>query len=866
MKKLLSLILSLLIALSGVMCVFGEEDEFNEYGEKINEKNEEDNQTPMFDDKLSEYQSYVDGNIIDADDDIKEYMKWFNSIPLYKRSSSDIIYPDDMTTMLTGGRIDAVKPEEYEQYMTTSLAPYIKVYHMTTEQQIYQKIKGGEWGQLIFSIAASPFDKNVILLGNDTSGIYRSDDGGKTWNLSCDGLMGLSVCTIAFDPDIEGVVYACMGGSTNKARFGYLGIYKSEDNGRNWRHVLSLDNTKRVGKLIAFGKLDSSGHRPIFAACDDITGYDSNGTGYKGIFRSYDRGESWENIGFTDKNVLNIQTTPDTDLIIANVEKGGLQISTDNGNTWFDISGTIPLEKKEEQINDEKASNTGYVVSGLNMDKNEIAAAAIDPYDSSHIIAGTFGIELYETFDCGKSWSKIDVDFGEAGIKDTAFLRTLHFSKMKKDGRARLFINMYSTTETVRYSDDYGRTFSIPDYHQEKAYFVKNWHTGWFAEAIEFSPFDDNIVYCGRGSTFRISTDGGENFYPSSSGYSGAAAYDFHFDKSGVLKYIAMIDTAMWRMAEGYEGDYIPVKDANKGKLSCSAGTSSTAVIVDPKDEKHIFYTLGGGIYGRQSYIMESADGLESAHYIESVRKIINERAEELGAASRQNLFLKYHDEDSDVIYSNWFRSYDNGKTWIENTKNVRAVCLQDNDILYATEYTNVTEPKKLYVSYNRGESWVDTGIVIPTNGKMLSFIADVADRGVIWCAEYSKVYRIDLNTGKIELNGSGANGITILDGQRLEGCALAQNPRDKNHLIFSGRDIDRNSIQAAFETRNGGKTWERIKYLSQIAGPCSIKFHPAKTQVYFGSMMGTVVYDYGVKDMLDADVILDNLGGANFE
>ncbi|UKI38722.1 MAG: glycoside hydrolase [Clostridiales bacterium] len=360
------------------MCVFGEEDEFNEYGEKINEKNEEDNQTPMFDDKLSEYQSYVDGNIIDADDDIKEYMKWFNSIPLYKRSSSDIIYPDDMTTMLTGGRIDAVKPEEYEQYMTTSLAPYIKVYHMTTEQQIYQKIKGGEWGQLIFSIAASPFDKNVILLGNDTSGIYRSDDGGKTWNLSCDGLMGLSVCTIAFDPDIEGVVYACMGGSTNKARFGYLGIYKSEDNGRNWRHVLSLDNTKRVGKLIAFGKLDSSGHRPIFAACDDITGYDSNGTGYKGIFRSYDRGESWENIGFTDKNVLNIQTTPDTDLIIANVEKGGLQISTDNGNTWFDISGTIPLEKKEEQINDEKASNTGYVVSGLNMDKNEIAAAAIE--------------------------------------------------------------------------------------------------------------------------------------------------------------------------------------------------------------------------------------------------------------------------------------------------------------------------------------------------------------------------------------------------------------------------------------------------------------------------------------------------------
>ncbi|MBE7038533.1 MAG: hypothetical protein E7404_06510 [Ruminococcaceae bacterium] len=784
--------------------------------------------------------------VVGGTEEMNEYMRWFNSRPLHERDSSEVIYPDDMRTLFSEGRKESVKQEEFEKYMTTEMAPWLKSYHMTTEQQIYQGEKGGEWGQLIFSIAASPYDKNVILFGNDTAGIYRSDDAGKTWRQSSDGLMGLSVNTILWDPDYKDTVYALMTGSKDKGRFGYLGVYKSEDNGYTWRHLHAMNGTKRVSKFLTFGMKNEKGQRPLFAGSNDISGTSAESNACKGIFRSYDRGETWESIGdFQNYPILNIHAFSDTELVVACVQGLGLMVSYDSGDTWENITSSIPLDKGDST---EETQLGGYNVAGLNAEANTIEDVAINPYDKNHWIAATHAVALYESKDAGKSWEKIPVDFGEAVVRDTVFVRTVQFSNKRVNGKTRLFLNMYSTTETVRISDDYGRTYTIPDYHQEKAYFEKNWHTGWFSEAIEFSPFDENVVYIGRGSTFRISTDGGINFYPSSSGYSGAAAWDFHFRDDGSVDYVAMIDTGMWRLAEGYEGPYTPVKDASRNKPNCSDGGAATGIAVDPNDKNHIFYVMGGDMYGRSAYVFESNDALEHSHYIESVREIIDKRKEDTGKASAlSNTFIQYHNEDDNVIYTTYFRSYDNGKTWHENAIRVRAICVQDNDILYGTQYSGVVDDKRLFISYDRGETWLYTGIVIPVKGQMRTVIADTGEKGVLWCYEYSQVIRIDLKTGKVEVKGSAANGISILEGQRLEGQSLWQNPKNPKHLLVSARDIDRNSIMATFETIDGGESWHILEGMPPLVGVGAMNEHPTLPLVYFGTMMGTVVYDYSI-------------------
>ena len=788
-----------------------------------------------------------------ATDAVNEHMKAFSAVPQYKRDSSTLMYPDDMRTLFSDGRKETVKPEEYEQYMTTEYKPWLKVYHMTTEQQIYQGIKGGEYGQLIYSIAASPFDTNIILLSNNTTGVYKSTDGGKSWNFSSSGLLGVSFDTIAFDPDTEGTVYAVSAGSKGVARFGYLGLYKSEDNGDSWRHVLSIDNAIQVGNYIAFGGKDKNGVRPMYVSSNDITNYNTTGAGYKGIFRSFDKGETWENVGFTDSPVLNIRVAERQNIVFACIIGKGLRASYDNGNTWTDISVNIPFAGTEGEKQDKgDYASTGYVLGQTDAQPNDIADIAIDPYNDKHWIVGTFGIELYESFNEGKSWSRIDSDYGNPQVSEGAFLRTVTFSNYRVNGNTRLFINMRKTVQPVRFSDDNGKSFDYPDIHQEKAYMVKNWHTGWFDEGIAYSHFDSNVVYFGTGSTFRISTDGGTNFYPSSSGYSGAAANDWYFDENGVLKYISMVDTAIWRMADGYEGDFVPVKD-NKGRIgNLAAGSSSSSIIVDPNNKNHIFYTLGGGGYARAEYIMESFDGIETYRFVEDVKRIQDMRIEETNDADiRACTFLKYHKTNSNVIYASWFRSYDNGKTWKENDVRILAACEQDNDILYGTDYISTTDPKKIYVSYDRGESWIYTGIIIPRNGKM-KCAPDVSEKGVFWCTVYGCVYRIDFNTGKLALIGSNANGISWDNNPRLESYGFAQEPRDPKHLILSTRGIERNGAMPVFESYDSGKTWVRIEGIPDAVAVHAIKFHPTKPQVFMGSMNGTLVYYYEIKQQYD--------------
>ena len=495
---------------------------------------------------------------------------------------------------------------------------------------------------------------------------------------------------------------------------------------------------------------------------------------------------------------------------------------------------------------------TGYVLGSTNAAENDIADIAIDPYNDKHWIVGTYSIKLYETWDEGKTWARVYSDYGNPAITSGGFLRTLTFSNYRVNGQTRLFINMRSTVQSVRFSDDNGKTFDYPDFHQEKAYLIRNWDTGWFDEGLAYSALDSNLVFCGRGSTFRISTDGGENFYPSTSGYSGAHANDWYFDENGVLKYIAMTDTTIWRTADGYDGDFIPIKDNVGRSDSPASGGSSSAVIVDPNNPQHVFHTHGGGGYGRAEYIVESFDGAETRHYVEDVRRIQDLRIEETQDADiRACTLLKYHDTKTSTIYSSWFRSYDNGKSWLENDVRLIAVCEQDNDIVYGTDYIEQRDPKRLYVSYDCGENWTYTGIIIPTNGKM-KVQADVAHKGVLWCAVLGLVYRVDFNTGRLALVGSGANGIAWDNNPRLETMSFAQNPKDPNHLIMGTRAIERNGARPVFESYDGGKTWSRLDGIPDMLDVSTLKFHPTKPQVYMGTMNGTLVYFYEIKKQYD--------------
>ena len=185
-------------------------------------------------------------------------------------------------TLPAGTNIDALTTTLYN-------TPWWVQYHMTPPEQAAIGYKGGEASQMVYALAVSPTNPQHLLLGTDTSGIWKSEDGGAEWKVSDNGFGLMGTVDIAFDPDNDNIAYvaASPNSASNPTMESNLaGIWKSVDGGASWNQVLTTSfYRKATNKLIRFGKLESNGTRDIYVASHS-----------KGIFKSIDGGQNWVNI------------------------------------------------------------------------------------------------------------------------------------------------------------------------------------------------------------------------------------------------------------------------------------------------------------------------------------------------------------------------------------------------------------------------------------------------------------------------------------------------------------------------------------------------------------------------------------------
>ncbi len=294
----------------------------------------------------------------------------------------------------------------------------------------------------IGALAVAPSDGNVIYAGTGETtiridvthgdGIYKSTDAGLTWRH-----MGLPesrhIGEIRVHPDDPDLVYVAALGHASKDN-PERGLYRSKDGGESWELVLHV--SERAGAVDV--ALDPNNPRIIFAtiwqARRTFWSIDSGGPD-SGLWRSRDGGDTWENIsnrpGMPDGILgkIGVAVSPARSgrvfaMVEAEGRKRGLYRSDDFGETWEKVSSNPdlgwrpwyyqhviahPTDADEVFVMNMKAWKSidgGKTFEEFHTPHGDNHALWIDPTNPDRMIGCDDG-GAWVSFNAGESWSTI---------------------------------------------------------------------------------------------------------------------------------------------------------------------------------------------------------------------------------------------------------------------------------------------------------------------------------------------------------------------------------------------------------------------------------------------------------------------------
>lgn len=200
----------------------------------------------------------------------------------------------------------------------------------------------------VADVAGVPGNPDVLYVGTASSGLYKSTNGGTTFDPVFESGNTLSIGAIAVQPDRPDIVYVGTGEGAvrNSISFGD-GIYKTTDGGRTWMH-LGLKETERFSRLA----IHPTNTQIVLAAA---MGRAFGASQERGVFRSTNGGATWQRTLFVNDTTgaSDVAVDPkDPNIVYAGMYDylrrpwsfrsggpgSGLYRSADGGTTWTKLT------------------------------------------------------------------------------------------------------------------------------------------------------------------------------------------------------------------------------------------------------------------------------------------------------------------------------------------------------------------------------------------------------------------------------------------------------------------------------------------------------------------------------------------------
>ncbi len=409
------------------------------------------------------------------------------------------------------------------------------------------------------AVTGVPGQSNLYYFGSVGGGVWRTKDGGTTYENISDGYFGGSIGAVAVSESDPNVIYVGQGEKTVRGNVSSgFGVWKSVDAGKSWKFV-GLKNSRHIGRI------------RIHPTNPDIAYVAAMGNLWRsseerGVFKTVDGGKTWQRILFAnqDAGAVDLVLDPSNPRIMYastwnfrrtpySFSSGGpgsdLWKSTDSGSNWVKLTDLPNMPKEPRGI-------IGVSVSPVNPNR---VYALIEAKDGG----------VFRSDDAGESWEKVSRD---RALRSRAWYYTRIIADTQEEDK------VYVMNVSYGVSKDGGKTFEL------KRAPHGDHHDLWI------DPDNNKRMIIADDGGSQISIDGGENWttyhnQPTAQFY--RIATDDHFP---YRIYGAQQDNSSIRIVARGNGGGITERH-----WEVTAGGESAYHAIDPADNN---VTYGGNYKG----------------------------------------------------------------------------------------------------------------------------------------------------------------------------------------------------------------------------------------------------------------------------
>jgi len=710
-----------------------------------------------------------------------------------------------------------------------------------------------------------------IYVAYATSGLWKTDDNGKTWQPIFDDMPSTSIGDVAVAPSNPDIVWVGTGeANIFRASMAGVGIYKSTDAGRTWQHM-GLTDTQTIGRII----VHPTNPDIVYVAA---SGHEWTDNELRGVFKTTNGGRTWTKIYYKSPRTGAVDLAMDPrnpDVLYASmwqrvrrkwsdprVEPGynesGVFKTTDGGRTWTDVSQGLPAAEFRGRIGIDIAHSRPDTLYAL-VDNYEIGRQARpgqnDAYGRPMPEGQGFikGADVYRSDDGGKTWR-------QTSRQDQAMINYLNdrqsgtygwvFGQIRVDPTNVDRIWILGVPLSV--STDGGRTFasfggaSTSNVDGRPTGGVHSDHHGLWID-----PADANIIYNNNDGGFYMTADGGKS-------------WTFAESAAGAQFYNVELDTSSPPWAYGSIQDH----GSRRGRIDVSKGRGAVPAVafegapggegsnhaIDPTNP-NIVYTHGFyGNFSRTELGAEPAAGRGRGRGSATPIKPSDPTAE-LRAQWMAPFIISPH--DNSIVYAGYqflFRSRNRGDAWEKispdlTDNNTAQMGLNPSAIPYQTIVAIAESPKKkdllyvgsddgrLHTTLDGGKEWSELTSKLPMRRWISRLVASEHADGTVYVTQRGR--EDDDFAAYVYKSTDFGRTFTSIVSNLPAGPVnvIREDPRHPN-VLYLGTDF------GAFVSTNGGGRWEVLGAGLPSVQVSDLQFHK-RDQIIVISTYGRGLWVY---------------------